>query len=51
MADLNVRRDDKNPAPEDDYTIGEVIFWIIGILMIPLVPILMVVFFTPFSGM
>lgn len=50
MADLDVRQE---PLPEaqDDYTTGELIFWIVGILMIPLVPILMVWFFTPWSGM
>ncbi len=50
MADLDVRRDDLD-TPPDDYTMGEVVFWVLGILMIPLVPILMVVFLTPHSGM
>lgn len=36
---------------EDDYTMWEVAFWIVGILMIPLVPILMVWLLTPYSGM
>jgi hypothetical protein len=34
----------------DDYTWWEVVYWLIGIVMIPLVPILMIAFFTPFSG-
>ncbi|MDQ3555585.1 MAG: hypothetical protein M3409_02240 [Gemmatimonadota bacterium] len=49
MADLNVQK--KSDAPGDDYTMLEVVFWIVGILMIPGVPILMVYFLTPFSGM
>lgn len=51
MADLNVRRESEPVVVEDDYTMVEVLFWILGILMIPLVPILMVAFLTPFSGM
>jgi hypothetical protein len=50
MADLNVRTE-AQPVVEDDYTRVEVILWVLGILMIPLVPILMVAFLTPFSGM
>ncbi|HEX8455430.1 MAG TPA: hypothetical protein VF710_04905 [Longimicrobium sp.] len=50
MADLNVRTE-AQPVVEDDYTMVEVILWVLGILMIPLVPILMVAFLTPFSGM
>ncbi len=50
MADLNVRRDEP-VVEEDDYTMAEVLLWVFGILMIPLVPILMVAFLTPFSGM
>ncbi len=50
MADLNVRRETE-PVVEDDYSMGEVLLWVLGILMIPLVPILMVAFLTPFSGM
>ncbi|MEX2582546.1 MAG: hypothetical protein WD766_04705 [Gemmatimonadota bacterium] len=50
MADIDVRND-SDPTPEPDYTIGEMILWLVGILMIPLVPILMVWFFTPWSGM
>lgn len=46
---------DTTPTPdtlpiEDDYTWWEVAYWLIGILMIPLVPILMISFLTPFSG-
>lgn len=50
MADLNVRHDETGP-PEDDYSMLEVIFWIVGILAIPGVPILMIKLFTPFSGL
>ncbi len=50
MADLNVRTE-AEPVVEDDYTMLEVVLWVLGILMIPLVPILMVAFLTPFSGM
>ncbi len=54
MADLNVQRDNTpveamEPYAEE-YTWWEVAYWLIGIIMIPLVPILMVTFFTPFSG-
>lgn len=48
MADQEIRRD---VEPEDDYSTAEIIYWMVGILMIPLVPILMVWFFTPWSGM
>jgi len=41
--------DEQDPAP--DYTVGEMILWMVGILAIPLVPILMVWFLTPWSGM
>jgi hypothetical protein len=34
----------------DDATPLEVLFYVVGIVMIPLVPILMVTFLTPFSG-
>jgi hypothetical protein len=34
----------------EDYSWWEVAYWLIGIIMIPLVPILMITFFTPFSG-
>jgi hypothetical protein len=49
MADPNVTN--AEPVVEDDYTMLEVVLWVLGILMIPLVPILMVAFLTPFSGM
>jgi hypothetical protein len=49
MADIDVRR---RPADdEEDYTTVEIIYWTIGILMIPLAPILMIWFLTPWSGM
>jgi hypothetical protein len=50
MADLDVREKDED-FPEPDYTTGEIIYWVVGILSIPLVPILMIWFFTPWSGM
>jgi hypothetical protein len=48
MADPNVTA----PAlsGEDDYTWWEVVYWLVGILMIPLVPILMIMLLTPYSG-
>ena len=49
MADINVQR--QTVEEEDDYSMVEVVLWVIGIFMIPLVPILMVAFFAPFSGM
>lgn len=49
MADIDIER--TSEAPEPDYTTAELIYWIVGILCIPLVPILMVWFFTPWSGM
>lgn len=50
MAELN-RTQEIDNDPEPDYTTGEMILWMVGILAIPLVPILMVWFFTPWSGM
>lgn len=52
MAELNVQRDTTTDvdAFAEEYSWWEVIYWIIGIIMIPLVPILMVTFFTPYSG-
>lgn len=41
--------DEHDPPP--DYTIGEMVLWLVGIAAIPLVPILMIWFFTPWSGM
>lgn len=49
MADPNTRLEQDPHAP--DYTVGEMILWLVGILAIPLVPILMVWFLTPWSGM
>ena len=51
MAELNQTHDVVDHDPEPDYTTGEMILWLIGILAIPLVPILMVWFLTPWSGM
>jgi len=50
MAEIDIQRD-VHPDPEPDYTVGEMILWLVGILAIPLVPILMIWFFTPWSGM
>jgi hypothetical protein len=48
MADIDVKP--TSDAPEGQYTVGELVFWIAGILAIPLVPILMIMFLTPHSG-
>lgn len=48
MADIDLQHQTEVPA--DDYSMWEVVFWIIGILMIPGVPIIMVHFLTPWSG-
>ncbi len=50
MADPNTPSIEHH-EPTDDYTTAEIVYWIVGILMIPLVPILLVWFFTPWSGM
>jgi hypothetical protein len=48
MADPNATT--QTHSFEDDYSWWEVIYWLVGIIMIPLVPILMVAFLTPYSG-
>lgn len=50
MADIDVQQK-SSLEPEDDYTYAEIIYWIVGILSIPLVPIIMGWLFTPWSGM
>ena len=50
MADIDIQ-EEANLDPEDDYSYAEIIYWVIGILMIPLTPILMIWLFTPWSGM
>lgn len=50
MAELNQTHEIETD-PEPDYTTGEMILWLVGILAIPLAPILMVWFLTPWSGM
>lgn len=50
MSEVEIKRAE-DIAHEDDYTNAEVVYWIVGIFMIPLVPIIMVWFFTPWSGM
>ncbi|HET7275450.1 MAG TPA: hypothetical protein VFI91_09835 [Longimicrobiaceae bacterium] len=49
MADLDLEHD-PDAIPEGDYSTAELIYWIIGILMIPLTPILMIWLLTPWSG-
>lgn len=51
MADIDVQRAPEAELEEEDYSYWEVAFWIIGILMIPGVPILMTMLLTPFRGM
>jgi len=52
MADLNIQRTTAaTPAEEEDYANWEIALWLIGILMIPGVPIAMVVLLTPWSGL
>jgi heme/copper-type cytochrome/quinol oxidase subunit 2 len=50
MADLNVQPPTAEAA-EEEYDNWEIVLWLVGIVSIPLVPILMVVFFTPWSGL
>ena len=50
MADATQTTTPDTRSFEDDYSWWEVIYWLVGIIMIPLVPILMIAFFTPFSG-
>lgn len=50
MADLNVTPPHATTAHEEEYDNWEIVLWLVGIISIPLVPILMVVFFTPWSG-
>lgn len=40
----------EGPPPED-YTVWEMVFWLAGIVAIPLVPIVMIMLLTPWSGM
>jgi hypothetical protein len=49
MADLDVQKETEPGA--EDYTMLEVVLWVFGIAMIPLTPILMTFFFTPWRGM
>lgn len=51
MAEIEVQPGADAAPAEEDYTMLEVVLWVVGILMIPLVPILMVTFLTPWSGM
>lgn len=54
MADINVHQsviEKPESFYDEEATPLEVLFYAIGILAIPLVPILMVTFFTPFSGL
>ena len=49
MADHDAHIDSQDTEP--DYTVAEMVLWLVGILSIPLVPILMVWLLTPWSGM
>ncbi|HEX5725299.1 MAG TPA: hypothetical protein VFX98_07520 [Longimicrobiaceae bacterium] len=53
MADINV---EQKPEPQkvvvhEDYETWEIILWLLGVLSIPMVPIIMVSCFAPYSGM
>lgn len=50
MADVDIPQAEEF-EPEESYSSAELAYWIVGIFMIPLVPILMVWLFTPWSGM
>lgn len=50
MADIDLKHD-SDEYPEEDYSTAELVYWIVGILMIPLTPILMIWLLTPWSGM
>ena len=49
MADIQVEH--RAEPQYEDATMMEIVLWIIGILMIPLVPIVMVALLTPHTGM
>ncbi len=49
MADIDVQHESE--APPSDVTPLDVILWVIGVLMIPLVPLFFILVFTPHSGM
>jgi hypothetical protein len=49
MADIDVKH--KSERGPGEYTMGDLVFWILGILAVPLIPILMMIFLTPHSGM
>jgi hypothetical protein len=53
MADLNIQKKTtaETTVAGEDYDNWEIALWLVGILCIPLVPILMVVFLTPWSGL
>jgi hypothetical protein len=51
MADIDMKPAPEEMPPEGEYTVGELVFWIGGALLIPIVPILMIIFLTPHSGM
>ena len=51
MSDLHSNPANVPAEPEDDYATWEVVLWLVGIISIPLVPILMVVLFSPWSGL
>lgn len=41
----------REPVGQPDYSWGDVVYWILGVLSIPLVPLLMIWFLTPWRGM
>ncbi len=49
MADIDVERDQDRLEP--DYTVAEMILWVVGIVSIPAIPIIMIWLLTPWSGM
>lgn len=51
MADMNEHYEIVEDYQQEDATNFEVVLYVVGILMIPLVPIVMVTFLTPWSGM
>jgi hypothetical protein len=49
MAETNIPPSTYDPA-QDEYTWWEVAYWLIGIVMIPGVPIMMIMGLTPYWG-
>lgn len=54
MADIRVEQTPESrqqPVVHEDYETWEIVLWLLGVLSIPLVPIIMVACFTPHSGL